>query len=89
MNDPQQADHPVLSGFQSLRQYFRRGRSGEESRMQSSQLTQTSSSSSGLLPLRGCPETKALKNKILCHVLGKTKNGITGSAVSCHAFSKV
>jgi hypothetical protein len=51
MNDPQQADHPVLSGFQRLRQYFRRGRSGEESRMQSSQLTQTSSSSSGLLPL--------------------------------------
>jgi hypothetical protein len=39
--------------------------------------------------LRGCPETKALKNNILCHVLGKTKNGITGSAVSCHAFSKV
>jgi hypothetical protein len=39
--------------------------------------------------LRGCPETKALKNSILCHVLGKTKNGITGSAVSCHAFSKV
>jgi hypothetical protein len=30
--------------------------------------------------VRGCPETKALKNKILCHVLGKTKNGITGSA---------
>jgi hypothetical protein len=39
--------------------------------------------------LRGCPETKSLKNNILCHVLGKTKNGITGSAVSCHAFSKV
>ena len=39
--------------------------------------------------LRGCPETKALKNNILCHDLGKTKNGITGWAVSCHAFSKV
>jgi hypothetical protein len=30
------------------------------------------------LPLRGCPETKSLKNKILRHISGKTKNGIIG-----------
>jgi hypothetical protein len=31
--------------------------------------------------LRGCPETRSLeslKDNILCHVLGKTKSGITG-----------
>ena len=28
--------------------------------------------------LRGCPETKSLKDNILCAVLGKTRNGITG-----------
>jgi len=28
--------------------------------------------------LRGCPETKSLKDNILCYILGKTKIGITG-----------
>jgi len=37
--------------------------------------------------LRGCPETKSLKDNSLCFILGKTKNGITGESVSYHAFS--
>ena len=36
--------------------------------------------------LRGCPETKSLQDKNLCHHTDEAKNGITGQSVSCHAF---
>ena len=37
--------------------------------------------------LRGCLETKSMRDNILCYILGKTKNGITRESVSYHAFS--
>jgi hypothetical protein len=39
------------------------------------------------LLLRVCLETKSMKDNSLCYILGKTKNGITGTLVSYHAFS--
>jgi hypothetical protein len=52
MNATQKADHPALCGFRKLMQYFRMGRSVEDSRMNRSQQTNKWSGSSGLPPLR-------------------------------------
>src|SRR5215831_4460103 len=39
-----------------------------------------------MLSVRGCLETKPLKQNTLSHMQGKAKNGLTGQAASCHAF---